>query len=351
MIKFNICNQEIGDGAKPFLIAEMSGNHNQSLERALAIVDAAAKAGAHALKIQTYTAETMTLNVDNDHFIVSDPKSLWFGESLYKLYNKAATPWEWHKPIFQRARMHGMIPFSTPFDKSSVDFLETLGVDLYKISSFENTDIPLLRNVASTGKPVIMSTGMATLSELSESVKVLRANGCKNLILLKCTSSYPASPEHSNLKTIPHLRDLFGCLVGLSDHTLGIGVAIGAIALGAAVVEKHFTLDRSDGGVDSAFSMEPNEFSALVDEAARVYDAMGSVTYTPTESEKKSLIFRRSIYVIKDINPGEIFTNENIRIIRPGYGLQPKYLDIVLGSVARRSAKRGDPLVWDLLLT
>jgi pseudaminic acid synthase len=342
--------RKIGPNQPPFIIAEMSGNHNQSLERALEIVEAAAKAGAHALKIQTYIADTMTLNLDNKDFKIENPESLWKGNTLYQLYQQAYTPWEWHKPIFDRARELGMIPFSTPFDETAVDFLEELDVPMYKIASFENNDIPLIKKVASTGKPIIISTGMATVAELDETVRVAREAGCKDLVLLKCTSTYPASPENTNILTIPHMRELFNCQVGLSDHTMGIGVAVASIALGATVIEKHFTLSRADGGVDSAFSMEPDEMRALVIETERAWQALGEVKYGPTEKERASLKFRRSLYVAKDMKAGEEFTKENLRIIRPGYGLSPKYYELVLGRTVKKDVKKGTPLSWDILL-
>jgi pseudaminic acid synthase len=342
--------RKIGPNHKPFIIAEMSGNHNQSLERALAIVEAAAKAGAHALKIQTYTADTMTLNLENPEFKIEDSDSLWKGNTLYQLYQQAYTPWEWHKPIFDRARELGMIPFSTPFDETAVDFLEELDVPMYKIASFENTDIPLIKKVASTGKPMIISTGMATVAELDETVRAAREAGCKDLILLKCTSTYPASPENTNILTIPHMRELFNCQVGLSDHTMGVGVAVASVALGATVIEKHFTLSRADGGVDSAFSMEPEEMKTLVIETERAWQALGEVKYGPTEKEKASLKFRRSIYVAKDIKAGEEFTKDNLRIIRPGFGLSPKYYDILLGKKAKQNLVKGTALTWDHVL-
>ncbi len=348
MIK--IAGRKIGVGTPPFVIAEMSGNHNQSLERAMEIVEAAARTGAHALKIQTYTPDTMTIDMDEREFHISDPKSPWQGASLYKLYGEAYTPWEWHKPIFERAQKLGMIPFSTPFDGTAVDFLEELGVTCYKIASFENTDLPLIRRVAATGKPLIISTGMATLAELDETVRTARDAGCKDLVLLKCTSSYPATPENCNLNTIPHLRELFGCEVGLSDHTRGIGVAIAAVSLGATVIEKHFTLNRSDGGVDSAFSMEPSELSMLVTECEQARLALGTVMYGPTNAELGSLKFRRSIYIVEDVQEGDTLTAQNIKTIRPGDGLPPKYYDYLLGKKVSCSAKRGEPVTWDLLL-
>jgi pseudaminic acid synthase len=346
---FYIENYRIGPDAKPFVIAEMSGNHNQSLDRALAIVDAAAKAGAHAMKIQTYTADTMTLDLDVGEFAISDPKSLWYGNTLYKLYEEAHTPWDWHQPIFDRCKQLGMVGFSTPFDSTSVDFLESLQVPVYKISSFENTDIPLIRKVAATGKPIIMSTGMATAAELDESVRAAREAGCKHIVLLKCTSTYPATAGNTNISTIPHMRQLFGCQVGLSDHTMGNGVAVASVALGATVIEKHFTLSRADGGVDSAFSVEPAEFNLLVTETERAWESLGEVSYGPTEKEMASLQFRRSLYVAKDMKSGEVFTQENLRAVRPGFGLPPKYFDTILGKSVKRDVAAGTPVAWDLL--
>lgn len=343
-----IGRRTIGPDAPPFVIAEMSGNHNQSLERALEIVDAAAKSGAHALKIQTYTPDTMTIDLDEREFHISDPKSLWAGTSLYKLYGEAYTPWEWHKPIFDRARALGIIAFSTPFDDSAVDFLESLDVPCYKIASFENTDLPLIRRVAATGKPLIISTGMATVAELDETVRAARGAGCKDLVLLKCTSTYPATAANTNILTIPHLRDLFGCEVGLSDHTMGVGVSVASVALGATVIEKHFTLNRADGGVDSSFSMEPAEMAQLVVETERAWQALGQVSYGPTEAEKKSLQFRRSLYVVKDLKAGDRLTRQNVRAIRPGLGLPTKYLDVVIGKTAVQDVKRGTALEWAL---
>ena len=344
-----IDGRRIGTDASPFIIAEMSGNHNQSLERALEIVEAAAKCGAHALKLQTYTPETMTIDLDEREFHISDPHSLWSGTSLYKLYAEAYTPWEWHKPIFNRAREMGMIPFSTPFDDTAVDFLESLHVPCYKIASFENTDLPLIRRVAATGKPLIISTGMATVAELDETVRAARESGCKDLILLKCTSTYPATAENTNILTIPHLRDLFGCEVGLSDHTLGVGVSVASVALGASVIEKHFTLNRADGGVDSAFSMEPAEMTQLVVETERAWEALGAISYGPTDAEKKSLQYRRSLYIVQNMKAGEVLTKDNVQAIRPGLGLPPKYLDIILGRIVKLDVVRGTAIKFELL--
>lgn len=345
----NIAGRAIGAGHPPFVIAEMSGNHNQSLERALGIVEAAAKTGAHALKIQTYTPDTMTLNLDEREFHISDPNSLWAGTSLYKLYGEAYTPWEWHKPIFDRARELGIIAFSTPFDDTAVDFLESLDVPCYKIASFENTDLPLIRRVAATGKPLIISTGMATVAELDETVRAAREAGCKDLILLKCTSTYPATAANTNISTIPHLRELFGCDVGLSDHTMGVGVSVASVALGATVIEKHFTVNRADGGVDSTFSMEPVEMAQLVVETERAWQALGQVSYGPTEAEKKSIQFRRSLYVVKDLKAGDALTRENVRAIRPGLGLPTKYLDVIIGMTLKKDVKRGEAVTWGMV--
>ena len=333
----------------PFIIAEMSGNHNQSLERALAIVDAAADAGVDAVKIQTYTADTMTIDIDTGEFSISDKDSLWKGETLYHLYEKAHTPWEWHTAIFERCKERGIMGFSTPFDDTAVDFLEDLGVPCYKIASFENVDLPLIRKVARTGKPIIASTGMTTVAELSDLVQTVRENGCTDLTLLKCTSSYPASPEGTNLRTIPHMRELFGCAVGLSDHTLGIGASVASVALGATVIEKHFTLSRAEGGVDAAFSLEPAEMAQLVRECRTAALALGTVSYERAEQEQKSLQFRRSLYVVEDMKAGDVFTEKNLRRIRPGMGLSPKYYDIILGKKVNRDIARGTSVQWDLI--
>jgi len=340
---------KISKNTQPFVIAEMSGNHNQSLDRALEIVESAAKTGAHALKIQTYTADTMTLDVKDGDFFISDEKSLWRGQCLYDLYKIAYTPWEWHEPIMRRSRELGLICFSTPFDDTSVDFLESLDVPAYKIASFENADLPLIRKVAATGKPMIISTGMATLTELDETVRTIREMGNEQFILLKCTSTYPASPENSNLLTIPHLRELFQCEVGLSDHTMGVGVSVAAVAHGATVIEKHFTLNRADGGVDSTFSLEPEEMKQLVIETERAWQSLGRVQYGPTEAEKPSMKFRRSLYIAEDMKAGDVLTPKNLRSVRPGMGLPPKYYDFVLGKKLKKDAKKGDPLNWGII--
>lgn len=344
-----IGDREIGNNNQPFVIAEMSGNHNQSLERALKIVEEVAKSGAHALKIQTYTPDTMTLDLDEREFFISDPKSLWTGTSLYKLYAEAYTPWEWHKPIFDRARELGIIAFSTPFDITSVDFLESLDVPCYKIASFENTDLPLIRCAARTGKPLIISTGMASIAELDETVSAARDAGCKDLILLKCTSTYPANASNTNILTIPHMRELFSCEVGLSDHTMGIGVSVASVALGATVIEKHFTLNRADGGVDSTFSMEPDEMTQLVLETEKAWQAIGQVSYGATEAEKDSKVFKRSLYVVKDLKAGDVLTRDNVRAIRPGLGLPTKYFQLIIGRAVKQDLKRGTALSWDLI--
>jgi N-acetylneuraminate synthase len=344
-----IGDRKVGPSLPPLIIAEMSGNHNQSLDRALAIVDAAAHAGAHGLKLQTYTADTMTLDVDTKDFRIDDDGSLWQGKSLHDLYKEAHTPWEWHEPIMKRCRDHGMLVFSTPFDSTAVKFLESLNVPCHKIASFENTDLPLIRTVAATGKPVIISTGMAGVAELDETVRTARDAGCDDLILLKCTSTYPASAENTNLRTIPHLREMFGVQVGLSDHTMGVGASVAAVAVGATLIEKHFTLSRADGGVDSAFSLEPHELKSLVVETERAWQALGDVTYGLTTGEKKSQQFRRSLYVGRDMKAGEAFTEENLRNIRPGFGLPPKYYGTILGKRVNRDVPKGTPVTWDLL--
>ena len=327
----------------------MSGNHNQSLERALAIVDAAASAGADAIKLQTYTAETMTLDVGGRGFVIDDENSLWSGRRLFELYREAHTPWEWHEPIMHRAARLGLHCFSSPFDDSAVDFLRNLDVPAYKIASFEMTDLPLIRKVASAGKPMIISTGMASIAEIDDAIRAANTAGCRDVILLKCTSTYPASAENTNIRTIPSMRETFGCEVGLSDHTMGLGAAIAATAVGATVIEKHFTLQRSDGGVDSAFSLEPHEFAQLRIETERAWQALGRVVYGGTEAEEKSRAFRRTLYIAKDLRAGDVLSAENVRIVRPGFGLAPKYYEIVIGKRVNRDIAAGTPLQWDAI--
>lgn len=346
---FKIQDTIISPDHKPFVIAEMSGNHNQSLERAFEIVDAAAEAGAHALKLQTYTADTITFNGTSDEFVIKDQNSLWKNQNLHKLYQMAYTPWEWHKPIFDRAKAHGMLAFSSPFDTTAIDFLESLDVPCYKIASFENTDHILLKKVAQTGKPVIMSTGVASIADIQESVGVLRKYGCKDLVLLKCTSTYPATPESTNLLTIPHMKELFDCQIGLSDHTMGIGAAVAAVALGARVLEKHFTLRRADGGVDSSFSLEPEELKNLVIESERAFLAMGKVNYILSEKEQKSLQYKRSLYVVEPMKAGDVFSEKNIRSIRPSNGLHTRYYEEILGKTATQDIEAGTALSWELV--
>ena len=340
-----IGNTEISQQNKPFIIAEMSGNHNRSIDKALKIIEVAAQTGAHAVKLQTYTADTMTIDHKGGLFDIKDPTSLWENRNLYDLYKEAHTPWEWHEQLYRCAANNGIVCFSTPFDDSAVDFLESLNTPAHKIASFENIDHPLLKKVAKTGKPVIMSSGACSLSDLAESVQVLRDGGCKDIVLLKCTSNYPANPENSNVKTIPHMRELFNCEIGLSDHTMGIGVPIAAVTLGATVIEKHFTLCRAEGGVDSAFSLEPAEMKSLVIETERAWQSLGNVQYGIQETEIKSLNFKRSVYVVEDIEAGEVFTNRNLKIIRPGDGLHPKFYDKTLGKIALKKYKRGNPFL------
>ena len=313
------------------------------------IVEAAARAGANAIKLQTYTADTMTLDLKEREFFISDDKSPWKGQSLYDLYKIAHTPWDWHQPIFDCAKKRGLICFSTPFDETAVDLLEKLGAPIYKIASFENTDLPLIQRVAATGKPLLISTGMTTQEELDETVDAARKAGCKDLTLLKCTSTYPATPENSNLLTIPYLKDRYGCEVGLSDHTLGIGVAVASVALGVSVIEKHFTLKRSDGGVDAAFSMEPGEMEELVEETKRAWQSLGKVFVGPTEAEKSSITLRRSLYFVKDLPAGHVVKEGDIRRIRPGMGLPPKEYQKLIGRKLQKAVSRGNPTSWDVL--
>lgn len=343
----NIPGLHFGTNTPPFIIAEMSGNHNQSLQRALDIVTAAAATGVQAVKLQTYTADTITMK---GAYRITEAASLWNGQELHDLYQKAYTPWEWHQAIFDHARSLNLVCFSSPFDETAVDFLETLNTPIYKIASFENNHHPLLKKVARTGKPVIMSTGVSNVTDIQESVEVLRSNGCTQLTLLKCTSTYPASPENTNLVTIPVLQELFpDCTIGLSDHTMGIGVSIAAVALGARVIEKHFTLSRADGGVDSVFSMEPAEMKQLVTETERAFLALGKPQLNVQEAETDSLKFKRSVYVSKDITEGELFSEQNIRVIRPGFGLHPRYFEQLIGKKAKKDYQQGTPLDQDAL--
>jgi N-acetylneuraminate synthase len=325
-----------------FFVAEISANHNGSLMNAKKLIKTAKDNGADAVKLQTYTPNTITINSNNSDFKIRG--GLWHGQTLWDLYKKAHTPFEWHKELFNYAKKLKITCFSTPFDETAVDFLETLNCPFYKVASFEINHIPLIKRIAKTGKPIIISTGMATEEELDELVDAARKAGCKDLTLLKCTSTYPAIPENSNLLTIPYLKNRYGCEVGLSDHTLGIGVAVASVALGASVIEKHFTLKRSDGGVDAAFSIEPHEMKQLVEETARAWQSLGKAYIGPTEAEKSSIAFRRSLYIVKDLKAGDVLTKENVRAIRPGLGLPPKYLNQVLGKTIRRDLKTGTAL-------
>jgi len=345
---FTIGGRPIGPGHPPLMVAELSGNHNGSLARALELVDRAAAAGAHAVKLQTFVPERLTLDSDRPEFRIDNPTSPWHGKTLYQLYREAQTSAQWHAPIFARCRERGLIGFSAPFDEESVAFLDTLGMPCLKIASFEAVDIPLVQRAATTGKPLIISTGMMTVGELEETVSAARAAGCRELVLLKCTSAYPAPPGHANLATMAHMGELFDCPVGLSDHSLGIGVAVAAAALGAAVIEKHFVLDRSAGGVDAAFSLEPAELAALVTEVARAWEAVGSVHYGPLASEA-GVGRRRSLYAVRDIARGEVLTHDNVRSIRPGFGLAPRHLSALLGRRAVCDIPRATPLDWSLL--
>ena len=345
----SINGREISRGVRPYLIAEMSGNHNHSLDRAMEIVTAAAESGADAIKLQTYTADTITLDCDAPDFVIQDDKSLWAGRRLYDLYNEAHTPWDWHGPLMEHAKSLGIDCFSSPFDLTAVDFLEELDVPAYKIASFEVIDLPLIRKVAETGKPMIISTGMASVVEIGEALRVAHDAGNEQICILKCTSTYPATPENTNIRTIPNMRETFGIEVGLSDHTMGTGVAVGAVALGAVLIEKHFTLRRSDGGVDSSFSLEPAEFQSLRDETERAWQALGQVAYGGTQSEEGSKQFRRSLYVSADMVEGEVFTPENLRSVRPGFGLPPKFYDTLLGKRVNCVVPKGTPVSWDLI--
>jgi pseudaminic acid synthase len=348
---FKIGKFTIGANHKPFIIAEMSGNHNGDIERALKLVKAAADAGAHALKLQTYTADTITINHTGGLFDITDKNSLWYGKNLYELYQTAHTPWEWHKQIFDYAKELGMTAFSSPFDETAVDFLETLDVPAYKIASFESNHFPLLKKVAQTGKPILISSGTSNIDELQESVSYLKECGAKNIVIFKCTSTYPATPENTNVRTIPELQNIFeDCTIGLSDHTMGIGASIAAVALGARVIEKHFTIARSEGGVDSAFSLEPAELKSLVVETKRAFLSLGEIQLNSQKSEQVSRQFKRSIYVIQDIVKGDEFTAENIGVIRPGDGMAPKHFEAILGKKCAIAIAKGTPLNEDSIL-
>ncbi len=345
----DISGYKIGRNYRPFIVAELSGNHNQSLDQALKLIQLAAKSGVHAVKLQTYTPEIMTLDLNEREFIVKSKNSDWANRSLYDLYQEAHTPWDWHKDLFAEAKKHGLLIFSTPFDKTSVDFLESLNVPCYKIASFENTDTELLKYTASTGKPLIISTGLATISDLGETVSTIRNAGCNNFILLKCTSSYPASPKNSNILTIPHMQELFDCEIGISDHTMGIGVSLASISLGACFIEKHFTLSRAEGGIDSSFSLEPSEMQQLVVESRNAWDSLGKVMYEPSEEERNSIQFKRSLYIVSDLKKGEKLNEDNVRAIRPGLGLPPKFKSIVLGRKVLKNVVLGTALNWDII--
>lgn len=338
---------DISSHSKPFIIAEMSGNHNKSIIKAFEIIKNAYESNATAIKIQTINPNQITLNCLKENFIINDPKSLWNGKRLYDLYSEVSLPLEWHEEIFNYAKSLGLIAFSSPFDTTAVEFLEKLSVPCYKIASFEITDTNLLSVVGSTGKPIILSTGMAKLAEIEEAINILERVGCNQYALLKCTSTYPASPIDSNILTIKNLKDIFKCEVGLSDHTMGIGVSVAAVALGATIIEKHITNSRNEGGIDSQFSMEPEEFKKLVQECNNAFDSLGNITYGPTKSELQSMQFRRSIYACKKINQGEKFSYENLKIVRPGFGLPPSYYEKVIGKKATRDHDFGDPILWD----
>ncbi len=344
-----IDGRAIGPNSPPYVVAEMSGNHNGDIARAFALLDAAKASGADAVKLQTYTADTITIDHDGPGFVIEG--GLWGGRKLHDLYTEAHTPWNWHAPLFERARALGLSIFSSPFDASAVDLLESLGAPAYKIASFELVDLPLVRRVAATGKPVIMSTGMAHLGEIGEAVTAAREAGCRDLILLHCVSGYPSAPEDSNLRTIPHLAQAFGVQAGLSDHTLGVAVSVASVALGATFIEKHFTLKRADGGPDAAFSLEPDELKSLVEGTRTAWAALGRVSYDLAPSERGNLQFRRSLYVVADMAAGEVFTEANLRSIRPGYGMAPKHLPEILGRRATRAVTRGTPLSWALVVS
>ncbi|MFN8370975.1 MAG: pseudaminic acid synthase [Bacteriovoracaceae bacterium] len=335
---------------KPYFVAEMSGNHNQSLAKAKEIIDAAVKSKADAVKIQTYTADTITLNCDKSDFLINDPKSLWNGRKLHDLYQEAHTPWEWHKELFEHAKKRNITLFSSPFDKTAIDFLEELGNPIYKIASFEIVDIPLIEYAAKTKKPLIISTGIATLSEISEAIVAAKDAGATDLTILHCVSSYPAPYEEINLKTMNAIKDTFNVKIGLSDHSLGMGVAIAAVAYGASLIEKHFVIDRSEGGVDSAFSMEPHEFKLMIEESEKAYLSLGNIAFRYSSTEnKQQRQFARSLYIAEDMKKNDIFTEKNVRSVRPGFGLAPKELKNILGKRVIKDTTKGTPLSLDLV--
>ncbi len=345
MQPIKVGSKTIGPDEEPFIIAEMSGNHNGSKERAIEIIKRAAATGVDCLKFQTYTADTITLNSTKADFTINDEKSLWNGRQLHGLYHEAHTPWEWHEELFQVANDHGVIAFSSPFDETAVDFLDNLGVPMFKVASFEITHLPLIRKIGQTRKPVIISTGMASIEEIETAIQAARDGGTDDIIILKCTSQYPANASDANLETISDMAERFGVQVGLSDHTLGIGVGIAAIGYGATVIEKHFTIDRSEGGVDSEFSMEPHEMKMLREETSRAWHASGQVKYDGTDNEQKSKQFRQSIYPSKDIVQGEVFSSENLKICRPGLSLAPSNWEKLIGKSAKRKIEMGERLV------
>ncbi len=344
----SLAGRAVGPGRPCFIVAEMSANHGGSFDRAVELLRAAKASGADAVKLQTYTPDTLTIDCDGEHFRIG-AGSIWEGRNLYDLYREACTPWEWHPKLQAVAMELGLVLFSTPFDETAVDFLESMQVPAHKVASFENVDLPLLRKVAATGKPILLSTGMATLGEIAEAVQTIRSGGGRDLILLKCTSAYPAPPKEMHLRTLPHLQDAFGVPVGLSDHSLGIAVAVAAVVLGACVLEKHLALSRAAPGPDSAFSLEPAEFKALVGAVRTAEEALGEVHYGVTDTESRSRVFRRSLFAVRDIARGELFSRENVRAIRPGYGLHTRYLDQVLGRRATRDIRRGTPITWEFL--
>ncbi|MGL5011000.1 MAG: pseudaminic acid synthase [Paracoccaceae bacterium] len=345
--EIEIAGRKIGAQHPPYVICELSGNHNGSRERALQLLEEAAKTGCDAVKMQTYTADTLTIDSDQPEFLISG--GLWDGRKLHDLYNEAHTPYEWHAELFARARELGVTLFSTPFDETAVDLLESLGAPAYKVASFEVVDLPLIAYIAKRKKPMIMSTGLANLAEIEAAVNTARANGCEQLVLLHCISSYPAPDDQSNLRTLSHLGEAFGAVAGLSDHTHGTAVSVAAVALGAAVIEKHFTLRRADGGPDAAFSLEPEEFSQLCADCNSAWKSLGQISYDRKEAEKGNVVFRRSLYVVRDIKVGEAFTSDNIRSIRPGYGLPPAAITDVIGHRATRDLGRGEALRWDMI--